>query len=175
MGNAKLENGILMFGAPATSDGARMRLTVKGSDAEDLMVGPVKVSFIGKYQELGHNWSAALVHVPAGEFLPMHTHRSPELFHILEGDFLFATRDEDGNDLVVKATKGDSISIPSMMPHTWKGGDVDGIMLNCFESDLVDFFVEASIAQPTREEANRLAKKHGMEMLGPFPDVAPIN
>ncbi len=151
-----------------------MRLVPAGQ-GETVMVGPIRVSFIGRHQQLGHDWSAAIVHVPAGEWLPMHTHRSPELFHVLSGEFLFATLDDSGAPKVVRAREGDTVVIPTMIPHTWKGGDRDGIMLNCFEADLENFFIEASVAPPTRDEANRLAAKHGMQLLGPFPEDDPAN
>lgn len=172
------DDKVSFFGRAGVT-GVGLRFTKMGSEANKVMVGPIDVRFVGTSRELGGDWSCAIVHVPPGESLPMHTHRSPELFHVLSGTVDFATLDEQGNPQVFRAKENDVVSIPSMAPHAWKGIDGPGdkcVMLNCFEQDLVDFFLEAKDLPPTPEAANEAAARHGIEMTGPFPDhIEPHN
>jgi quercetin dioxygenase-like cupin family protein len=111
------------------------------------------------------------IEVPAGSGTPPHTHRSPELFYIQEGEL---TLREFGPALppkVIRATAGTSVRIPSMVPHNYVNESGKPVrMLVMLEPSMIAFFreigsVERPQGTPDFARIGAAMARHGIEAL----------
>jgi len=99
---------------------------------------------------------------------PLHVHRNQdEWFYVIKSEFVVQIGGER-----FRVTAGDSVLAPRRIPHTFSHvGDGEGKMVFAFQpaGTMEAFFREQGIltGEPSAEEAQRMSRAHGMELLGP--------
>lgn len=112
------------------------------------------------------------VTVPPGSGVPLHSHSSPEAFHMLEGELAFATIREGRRDELVLRS-GDSVAVASRLPHGFSNpGRVAARFLALVDESLLAFFLEVGSPAPQTPgppSADLLAaaQRHGMTFHEP--------
>lgn len=106
-----------------------------------------------------------------GRGTPLHAHHfQDEVFHILEGTYLFQLGGERFN-----LTVGDSIFLPRTVPHAWTQVSEQGRMLVILQpaGKLEDFFMAMAALDhiPNEQEVARIFSEHEMQVLGPPLDL----
>ena len=100
---------------------------------------------------------------PAGDLggPAMHRHPFDEAFYVLEGEYVFSV---DGR--TIAASEGSFLYVPAGIAHTFRhAGEGAGRMLTiCHPGGLEEF-----LAASSPEAGEAMAKKHGIEFLGPPP------
>jgi quercetin dioxygenase-like cupin family protein len=118
--------------------------------------------------------------VPPGSGPPVHTHASPELFHIIEGELNFLTV-ISGQTRSLVARQGDTVAAPPGAPHGFKNvSAAPARAIVWFDASLLAFFRAAGSASapppgPPLSEVIRhvveTAQRHGMTIVPPPPDA----
>jgi quercetin 2,3-dioxygenase len=97
---------------------------------------------------------------------PLHIHpNQDEFFTVMEGRYRFVC-----GDLTSELNTGDTIFLPRNIPHQWLQLTENGKLLYAVNpaGELEDFFEKvANLKNPTQEEIDNLALKHGMKHIGP--------
>ncbi|ULQ51528.1 cupin domain-containing protein [Flavihumibacter fluvii] len=97
---------------------------------------------------------------------PLHVHfNQDEFFTVIEGKYRFVCGEVDA-----ELNAGDTIFLPRNIPHQWLQLSENGKLIYTVNpaGELEDFFQEANnLKEPTQEEIDKLALKHGMKHLGP--------
>jgi len=137
--------------------------------ADYLWVVADRIRFLGGVP--GSSLELVDIEVPAGSGTPPHTHESPELFYILEGEL---TLREFGPALppkVIRATAGTSVRIPSMVPHNYVNESGKPVrVLVMLEPSMIAFFreigsVERPQGAPDFARIGAAMERHGIEAL----------
>lgn len=98
---------------------------------------------------------------------PLHVHpNQDEMFHVQEGEYAFLV----GGDTYQLKT-GDTIFLPSKVPHAWTQISAKGRMTVIFQpaGKLEEFFVMMAglTKEPTPEEIAKIFADHDMKVVGP--------
>lgn len=108
--------------------------------------------------------------LPPGSGTPPHTHESPELFYILEGELTVRQFHADQPPSVLCAGAGSSLKIPSRIPHNYLNeGDKPVRMLVMLEQSMTAFF--RAIGTTEKQNAPDFAgieaamQRHGVHAL----------
>jgi quercetin dioxygenase-like cupin family protein len=119
----------------------------------------------------GADLITAEVFVPPGSGTPLHTHASPETFHVLDGMVTFATAPDEPKI----ARPGDMVTVPANAPHGYRNtGTAPARMLVTFAPSLLAFFEAVGSADapppgPPPADAvtavMRAAAQHGIRMV----------
>ncbi|ODN68949.1 cupin domain-containing protein [Methylobrevis pamukkalensis] len=146
-----------------------MNLDVVPADGgETLWVVADRIRFLGGLS--GSDLELLDIEVPPGSGTPPHTHRSPEMFHILEGELTVREFGAGRAPRTVLAGPGTAVRIPSMLPHNYSnesGGPVR--MLVLIEKTMIDFFRDIGASEPQGEpdfaKIGAAMQRHGIEPL----------
>jgi mannose-6-phosphate isomerase-like protein (cupin superfamily) len=123
---------------------------------------------------------AATMRMPPGGGPPvMHRHAPGEVYHVLDGEFTFYVGRPDGTVRRFTAAAGQVVPLAGNTPHTIR---------NESDSDALAFVVHAPGApmerfsraaaalaaqgEPTMDAVLAIAERHGIELLGPVPEVS---
>lgn len=121
----------------------------------------------------GTSWNVVDVIVPPGSGTPPHSHRSPEIFRILEGRLTIWTMN-DGEPHEFEAATGDLVTIPANTPHGYGNpGPTPAVIMAVLDDQMVRFFeAAASKEKPSGppspeliERIMRLTTEHGITVL----------
>ena len=157
-------------------------LPVNSRTAERWLLGTDEIAVLATGAQTGGAIFAIEIRMPPGGGPPvMHRHEPGEVYHVLEGEFTFYVGDPGGDEGVrrVRAAAGDVVPLAGGTPHTIR---------NESASDAVAFVVHspaavmegfsraaaelAAAGEPTMDEVLALARRHGVELLGPVPTPA---
>lgn len=146
-------------------------MTTPDSDST-LWVVADRVRFLGGLP--GSHLELIEVEVPPGSGVPPHTHASPEMFYMVEGELTVCQLAADGPPTEMIAGPGSVIRIASMAVHGYSNNSHAPVrMLVLTERAMTDFFRDIGTAEPQAEpDFPRLAaamQRHGVEMLPPQP------
>lgn len=147
---------------------------------ETLRVGSELATVLATTQQTNGDLFAVELRMPPGGGPPvMHRHAPSEIYRVLSGEFTFYVTGSDGTTLRRVARAGETVTLAGNTPHTIRNESAE---------DAVAFQVHApggpmegfirSAAQlaadhtPTIEEVLAIAERHGIEMLGPVPDLS---
>ena len=147
--------------------------------AETLRVGSELATVLATTQETDGDLFAVELRMPPGGGPPvMHRHAPSEIYRVLSGEFTFYVTGSDGATTRRVAGAGETVTLAGNAPHTIRNESAE---------DAVTFQVHApggpmegfirSAAQlaadhpPTIEEVLAIAERHGIETLGPVPDL----
>lgn len=144
--------------------------------AEELWVLGDRIAFTGKVP--GTALSLLEVEVPPGSGTPPHTHASPEVFRVLDGELAFGLFDRPGGREVTAAA-GTVVEVPSQVPHCYRNaGPRPARVLVVVDQSMVDFF--RTLGRTERPEAGppsaadiarvrAACARHHIELLGAPP------
>ena len=116
-------------------------------------------------------------------FVPLHEHRDPEIFHVLEGDLEFYV-DSGGQTIWANAQPGDVLNIPGGVKHAFRNTNERPVkMMTVSGRKIYEFFREIVVpfdphqpfAPPSSEQIQRLvtaAAKYGYWMASPEENAA---
>ena len=157
-------------------------LPVNSRTAERWLLGTDEIAVLATGAQTGGAIFAIEIRMPPGGGPPvMHRHEPGEVYHVLEGEFTFYVGDPGGDGGVrrVTARAGDVMPLAGGTPHTIR---------NESASDAVAFVVHspaavmegfsraaaelATAGEPTMDQVLALARRHGVELLGPVPTPA---
>ena len=150
--------------------------TLPADQGEILWVLGDRLRLLGELPGTGLH--VAHLSVPPGSGPPLHTHPSPELFHITSGELAFHTV-EDGRSRTIIARPGDTIAVPPGTLHGFRNeAGAEAHALVWLDEHLLAFFREVGSASPpagppTPSEIRRvveIARQHGMTIVGPAAD-----
>ena len=128
-----------------------------------------KIRFLGNLP--GSSIELLDIEVPAGAGTPPHTHKSAELFYVLEGELTVRQFGSDIPPEVIHAGPGTSVRIPSRAPHNYVNESGKPVrMLVMLEASMVAFFRDIGSAKPANcmPDLARIAaamERHGIEAL----------
>lgn len=138
------------------------------AEAETLWVAADRIRFLGGLP--GADLELIEVEVPAGSGTPPHTHASPELFHILEGELTIRHFSAGGAPAVAVAGPGVTVRIGSMEPHNYANeSGRPARMLVTIEASMIAFFRDIGTPEPQSEpdfaRISAAMQRHGVAML----------
>ena len=103
--------------------------------------------------------------IEKGPFYHFH-YTQDEWFYILDGEFVFRIGDD-----ILKATAGDSVFAPRLIPHAFtKVSEGNAHMLIMYQpaGTMEDFYVQVSrLKNGIMRDFENLYRSHGMEIVGP--------
>ena len=142
------------------------------AEARTLWVLGDQVRFMGQVD--GTDLHVLDVVVPPGSGTPPHTHRSPEIFRVSEGEVTFGIFG-DGPPRMIVAGPGTVVTVPSNVGHNYQNrGSSPAVMTSILETQMVDFFSEiGSREQPPAgppapeaiEAVMAACARHGIRVL----------
>lgn len=139
------------------------------ANADYLWVVDDRVRFLGGVP--GSDLELVDIEVPAGSGTPPHTHESPELFYVLEGELTVREFGAGAPPQVMRAGPGTSVRIPSMVPHNYVNESGKPVrMLVLLEPTMIAFFreigsVERPQGGPDFARIGAAMQRHGIEAL----------
>jgi quercetin dioxygenase-like cupin family protein len=139
------------------------------ADAERLWIAADRMRFLGGVP--GSGLELVDVVVPAGSGTPPHTHESPELFYILEGELTLRQFGDGVPPKVIRAGAGTSAYIPSRAPHNYLNESGKPVrMMILLETSMITFFREIGSKEPPQGAPDfgligAAMARHGIEML----------
>jgi quercetin dioxygenase-like cupin family protein len=141
---------------------------IPANGGETLWVVADRIHFLGGLP--GSTLELLDIEVPPGSGTPPHTHVSPEMFHILEGELTVREFGPGGAPQVVLAGPGTAVRIPSMLPHNYSNESSGKVrMLVLIEKTMIDFFRDIGAAEPQGEpdfaKIGAAMRRHGIEPL----------
>jgi quercetin dioxygenase-like cupin family protein len=120
------------------------------------------------------------VTVPPGAGVPLHRHRSPEIFRVLSGTITFSLLDNHGTERSIAAGPGDVVNVPSDIPHGYANrGATSAEVLVVLDRAMEQFFRDlgsprpAPAGPPTPEvlaQVGTVAEKHGITFIANSTD-----
>jgi quercetin dioxygenase-like cupin family protein len=153
-------------------------LPVDPATAERLRLGADEITIRATCAQTGGALFAVDVRMPPGGGPPvMHRHDPGEVYYVLEGEFTFYVG-EAGDVWRITATAGDVVPLAGGVPHTVRNeSDADAVafMVHAPGAPMENFSrAAAALAAdrtPTIEDVLAVAAQHGIELLGPIPDL----
>jgi mannose-6-phosphate isomerase-like protein (cupin superfamily) len=151
-------------------------LPVNSATAECLRLGTDEIRILAGCADTGDALFAVEIRMPPGGGPPvMHRHDPGEVYHVLRGEFAFYVGQPDGAVRRVTAAAGDVMPLAGGTPHTIR---------NESDADAVAFVVHApgrvmegfsraaaALAEPSMDAVLAVAAEHGVELLGPVPQL----
>lgn len=127
-----------------------------------------RIRFLGGLA--GSNLELLEVEVPPGSGTPPHSHASPELFYVIDGEVTIRHFAAGKPPTTVSAGAGTSVRIDSHAPHNYMNeSGKPARMLVLIEPSMTAFFREIGTAEPqTAPDFARIGaamQRHGIEAL----------
>ena len=121
---------------------------------------------------------AVQVRMPPGGGPPvMHRHDPGEIYYVLAGEFTFYVGDATGVRRVI-ATTGDVVPLAGGTPHTIRNesaADAVAFVVHAPGAPMEGFSRAAAAlaaeGDPSMDAVLAIAAEHGIELLGPIPDL----
>lgn len=137
-------------------------------DGEARWVVADRIRFLGG--PAGANLELVEVEIPPGSGTPPHSHASPELFYILDGEITIRHFAASKPPEVVAARAGTSVRIDGHAPHNYVNeSDRSARMLVLVEPSMTAFFREIGTAEPQAApdfaRIGAAMQRHGIEAL----------
>lgn len=139
------------------------------ADADGLWVVADRIRFLGGIP--GSPLELLDIEVTPGSGTPPHTHESPELFYILEGELTVREFGPGMPPKVIRAGAGTSVRIPPMAPHNYVNESGKSVrMLVLLEPSMTAFFREIGSKErpqgaPDFARIGAAMERHGIEAL----------
>ncbi|WP_230534345.1 cupin domain-containing protein [Microvirga roseola] len=135
-------------------------------DGETLWVVADRIRFLGGLA--GSNLELIEVEVPPGSGTPPHSHASPELFYVIEGELTVRHFATDGPPEVTIAGPGTSVRVDPRAPHNYSNDGGNPVrMLVLIEPSMIAFFRDIGTveppAQPDFARIGAAMQRHGIE------------
>ena len=134
---------------------------------ETLWVVADRIRFLGGIA--GSGLELIEVEIPPGSGTPPHTHASPEMFYVTEGEVTVRRFAADGPPEVAVGGPGTTIRIGSMVPHNYSNeSDRPARMLVLLEPSMTAFFRDIGTSEPQAPDLARIGsamQRHGIAML----------
>ena len=126
------------------------------------------IRFLGGFA--GANVELVEVEIPPGSGTPPHSHASPELFYVLDGEVTIRHFAAGKPPVTVPARAGTSVSIDGNVPHNYMNeSGKPARMLVLVEPSMTAFFREIGTAAPQGEpdfaRIGAAMQRHGIEAL----------
>lgn len=147
--------------------------------ADILRVGSELATVLATTEETNGDLFAVELRMPPGGGPPvMHRHAPSEIYRVLSGEFTFYLAQPDGVIVRRVAGAGETVTLAGNTPHTIRnestqdavafqvhapGGPMEGFTRSAARL--------AADHPPTIEEVLAIAECHGIELLGPVPDL----
>lgn len=139
---------------------------IRNHELAPLDVFGTRVTVLGGTNETAGAFSLVKVACPPGTGAPPHAHAETEHFHVLQGQLTVQLRDQ-----TIKLNPGDTIHIPSGVPHGFsnRADDETDFLSVATPAGHEYFFRDADALSrsgrfnPTT--ATELCRKHGIELL----------
>lgn len=137
-------------------------------NGETLWVVADRIRFLGGIA--GSGLELIEVEIPPGSGTPPHTHASPEMFYVTEGEVTVRRFAAGGPPEVAVAGPHAAIHIGSMVPHNYSNDSGrPARMLVLLEPSMIAFFRDIGTREPQAQpDFARIAsamQRHGIEML----------
>ncbi|MFF5291336.1 cupin domain-containing protein [Paractinoplanes globisporus] len=153
-------------------------LPVDLARAERVLLGTDEITILATGAQTGGTLFAVHVRMRPGGGPPvMHRHEPGEIYYVRAGEFTFYVGEAGGVRRVV-AVAGDVVPLAGGTPHTVRNestADAVAFVVHAPGAPMEGFSRAAAAAAAngdlTMETALSLAAQHGIEMLGPVPDV----
>lgn len=127
-----------------------------------------RIRFLGGLA--GSNLELLEVEIPPGSGTPPHSHASPELFYVIDGEVTIRHFAAGQPPTTVSASAGTSVSIASHAPHNYTNeSGKPARMLVLIEPSMTAFFREIGTAEPQStpdfERIGAAMRRYGIEAL----------
>ncbi len=137
-------------------------------DGETRWVAADRIRFLGA--PAGANLELVEVDVPAGSGTPPHSHASPELFYVLEGEMTIRHFPAGEPPTAIAASAGTTVRVDGHAPHNYVNeSGKPARMLVLLEPSMTAFFREIGTPEPqTTPDFVRIGaamQRHGIEAL----------
>ncbi|APO73581.1 cupin 2 domain-containing protein [Rhizobium etli 8C-3] len=125
-----------------------MEIEVNSPDSgETLWVVADRIRFLGGL--FGSDLELIEVEVPPGSGTPPHTHASPEMFYVVEGELTVRHFAPGGSPKATVAGPGTSIRVEPMAPHNYSNDSQAPVrMLVLVERSMIAFFRDIGTSEP---------------------------
>ncbi|WP_152366062.1 cupin domain-containing protein [Microlunatus speluncae] len=154
------------------------RLPVEITEGERLALGTDELIVLATTEQTGGALFSALIRMPPGGGPPvLHRHAPGEIYHVLEGEFVFYVGDKDRPDGPVRrhpVRAGEVMPLAGDTPHTIRNeSDADAVafMVHAPGAAMEGFSraaaALAAAGEPSMEAVLEIAATHGIELLGP--------
>ena len=152
---------------------------VDSGTVERLRLGGDEITVLATCAQTGGALLAVGLRMPPGGGPPvMHRHDPGEVYHVLEGEFTFYVGDPAGPVQRTVATAGDVVPLAGGTAHTIRNesaADAVAFVVHAPGAPMEDFCraVAALAAEgdPGMAAVLTIAARHGIELLGPVPQV----
>jgi mannose-6-phosphate isomerase-like protein (cupin superfamily) len=154
-------------------------LPVYSATPECLRLGTDEVVVLATSAQTSGALFAVEIRMPPGGGPPvMHRHDPGEVYYVLRGEFTFYAGDPDGTVHRFSATAGQVVPLAGGTPHTIRnesGSDAAAFVVHAPGAPMEGFLragaALAADGSPDMEAVLAIAVQHGIELLGPVPDV----
>jgi mannose-6-phosphate isomerase-like protein (cupin superfamily) len=145
--------------------------------AERIRLGGDELAVLATSAQTGGALFAVQVRMPPGGGPPvMHRHDPGEVYHVLEGEFVFYVGDGVGSVRRFTAGAGEVVPLAGGVPHTIRnesGADAVAFVVHA-PGPPMEGFTRAAAAlaaagPPTMDAVLAIAAANGVELLGPVP------
>ncbi len=148
---------------------------------ETLRVGTEQAIVLATSAQTNGDLFAVELRMPPGGGPPvMHRHAPSEVYRVLSGEFAFYITEPDGTTTRRVARAGETVTLAGSTPHTVRNESTEeavafqvhapGGVMEGFTRSAARLAADHS---PTIEEVLAIAQAHGVELLGPVPDLTP--
>ena len=143
--------------------------TTNPNHPDYLWVVEDRIRFLGNVP--GSRLDMLEIDVMPGSGTPPHTHESPEMFYILEGELTLREFGAGMPPKTIRAQAGMSVRIPSRVPHNYVNESGKAVrMLVLLEPSMTAFFREIGsldrpMGAPDFARIGAAMEKHGIEAL----------
>jgi mannose-6-phosphate isomerase-like protein (cupin superfamily) len=146
-----------------------------------LHLGTDEITVLATSAQSGGALCAVEVSMQPGGGPPlMHRHDPGEVYHVLRGEFAFYVGSDDGRVRRVTAGTGDVVPLAGRTPHTIRNesdSEAVAFVVHAPGPPMEGFIREAAAlaaeSGSSMEAVLAIATRHGIEMLGPVPELAP--
>jgi mannose-6-phosphate isomerase-like protein (cupin superfamily) len=154
-------------------------LPVDSVTAERLQLGGDEITVLATCAQTDGALFAIGMRMPPGGGPPvMHRHDPGEVYHVLEGEFTFYLGDPAGPVQRFVGRAGDVVPLAGGTPHTIRNesaADAVAFVVHAPGAPMEDFCraatARAAGGAPSMDAVMAIAARHGIEMLGPVPQV----
>jgi mannose-6-phosphate isomerase-like protein (cupin superfamily) len=154
-------------------------LPVDRSSAERLLLGGDEITVLATCAQTTDALFAMEIRMPPGGGPPlMHRHEPGEVYHVLEGEFAIYVGRPNGDVDRIVARVGDVVPLAGGTPHTVRNEtDTDAVAFVVHApGPVMEGFTRAVADLADKDAADMnavlaLARRHGIEMLGPIPEI----
>jgi len=137
-------------------------------DGETRWVVADRIRFLGS--PAGAKLELIEVEIPPGSGTPPHSHASPELFYVIEGEVTFRHFEAGKPPASVLAVAGTSVRLDGYAPHNYSNDSGRSArMLALVEPEMTAFFREIGTAEPQAApdfaRIGAAMQRHGIQAL----------